>query len=731
MKHALWTACSLIALAAQPAFAQDAVGADDEVIVVTAQKREQLLIDVPQSVSVVSGATLERQQAVTFQDYAKLIPGLQLEQSNPGEARIVLRGINTGGVASTVSTYIDETPFGSSSGQNNGAILAGEFDTFDVSRIEVLRGPQGTLYGASSLGGVVKFVTNTPNTEALEGRVRGTIETTDGGDLSYMGQAMVNVPVSDKIAVRGSGFYRKYGGYVDSIGTAGSDVAENINGSKSYGGRVSALFKPSETFSVRLSAVLQDFDSEGGSVVDADPVTLKPLYGGRTQAQFVPEFTNVKYRLYNGTLNLDLGVAELLSSTSYAVQDVTLRDDLTTAYGAALGVPSDIGLAQMTNLTKWTQELRLQSPSSNTFEWLIGGYYTHEKGGIFQRIDLFTPGTLNVDPAMPQVADIFTTSTYEEYAAFANATVHIGPRFDLTLGGRYSHNEQYADQGGTGLLAPPALESRSSENVFTWSGAAKYKVSDNAAVYARVAKGFRPGGPNLLPPGVPAGTPLSYKSDSLISYEVGVKAQTADNSFSIDAAAFRIDWTDIQLFTVINGFGLNANGGKAKSEGFEFTTTLRPTRGFVVSFNGAYTKARLTNDTDPNVGGLAGDRLPFTPEFNWNVNADYSWKVGGETELFVGASLRSLSKQRANFDAGFEAGFGLDRPTIPAYTVIDLRAGADFGKFTLDIFARNLGNSHGITDVSTGGGLPVAPNGAITTGIVRPRTFGLTLGAKF
>jgi outer membrane receptor protein involved in Fe transport len=731
MKQALWITSSVIAMAAQPAFAQEVVEENGNSIVVTAQKREQELIDVPQSVSVVSGATLERQQAITFQDYAKLIPGLQLEQSNPGEARIVLRGINTGGVASTVSTYIDETPFGSSSGQNNGAILAGEFDTFDIARIEVLRGPQGTLYGASSLGGVVKFVTNLPGTDAFEGRVRGTVETTEGGDLSYMGQAMLNVPLSDKIAVRGSGFYRSYGGYVDSIGTGGSDVAENINGSKSYGGRISALFAPSETLSVRLSAVLQDFDSDGASVVDVDPATLAPLYGRLTQSQFVPEFTSVKYRLYNGTINLDLGAAELLSSTSYAIQDVTLRDDLTTAYGAALGVPSDIGMAQMTNLTKWTQELRLQSLAAGTFEWLIGGYYTHEKGGIFQRIDLFTPGTLTVDPAMPQVADIFTTSTYEEYAAFGNATVHIGPRFDITLGGRYSHNEQFADQGGTGLLAPPALASRSSEDVFTWSGSAKYKLSDHAAIYVRVAKGFRPGGPNLLPPGVPAGTPLAYKSDSLISYEIGVKAQTADDSFSIDAAAFRIDWTDIQLFTVINGFGLNANGGKAKSEGFEFTATLRPTRGFVVAFNGAYTRARLTTDTDPNVGGLAGDRLPFTPKFNWNVNVDYSWSLGGETEAFVGASLRSLSEQRANFDAGFGAAFGLDRPTVPAYEVVDLRAGVDFGRFTLDVFANNLADSRGMTDVSTGGGLPVAPNGAITTGIVRPRTFGITLGAGF
>src|SRR3546814_10860148 len=136
--------------------------------------------------------------------------------------------------------------------------------------------------------------------------------------------------------------------------------------------------------------------------------------------------------------------------------------------------------------------------------------------------------------------------------------------------------------------------------------------------------------------------------------------------FAIDAAAFHIDWTDIQLFTVINGFGLNANGGKAKGDGFEFTATLRPARGFVFSLNGAYTNARLKADTDPNVGGLSGDRLPFTPKFNWNANVDYSWGLGGDTEAYVGASLRSLSKQRANFDGGFGALYGVDRPTVPA-----------------------------------------------------------------
>lgn len=199
--------------------AGDEPGQSEDVIV-TAQKREQSLVDVAQSVTVVSGATLEVQQATNFQDYLKLVPGLQLDQSTPGAGRLILRGINTGGVASAVSTYVDETPFGSSTALANGAVLAGDFDTFDVARVEVLRGPQGTLYGASSLGGVIKFVTNAPSTTKLEARARASVEDTRGGALSYRGNAIVNLPLGDKVAVRVTGFYNKNGGWIDSIGTS-------------------------------------------------------------------------------------------------------------------------------------------------------------------------------------------------------------------------------------------------------------------------------------------------------------------------------------------------------------------------------------------------------------------------------------------------------------------------------------------------------------------------------
>ena len=702
-------------------------------IIVTAQKREQVLIDIPQSISVVGGATLERQQAVNFQDYLKLVPGLQLNQSTPGQGRLVLRGVNTGGVAATVAVYVDETPFGSSSGLVNGAILAGDFDTFDVARIEVLRGPQGTLYGASSLGGVLRFVTNEPRTDRVAARGRVTVEDVAGGDIGYAGTAMLNLPLSEKIAVRGSGYYRKLGGFIDSIGTAGSDVQDDINDSRSYGGRVSALLRPTETFALRVSAYLQNLATDASNIVESDPDTFETLYGRRSQSQFVPVFTNVAYRVYNATADLDLGAATLTSATSYGTLDQTFRSDLTPSFSPLLAPligPNELFQDQQTDVRKFTQELRLASAANDRFEWLLGGYFTRERGLILQDISAVSPGTLTPIAGLPLLANARLASVYKEYAGFANATVHFGERFDLTFGGRYSYNRQRAKQDADGILAGGATSfpvARSSEDVFTYSVAPKFKFSDNGAIYVRVAKGFRPGGPNVLPPGAPPGTPLTYESDSLISYEAGVKAETADGRFAIDASAFHLDWKDIQLFAVVNNFGLNVNGAGAESDGFEFTATARPMRGLSLSVNGSYTDARLTGDTDPIVGGLDGDRLPYTPKFSIGLNGDYEWTLAGDTTAYFGASLRALSKQSADFDFAFRSANGRQRK-VPAYEVIDLRAGVVFERFSLEAFVKNLGNSAGRT---SNGDVGDVPNGAIGTGVIRPRTIGLTLGAGF
>ncbi|MGH8178477.1 MAG: TonB-dependent receptor [Steroidobacter sp.] len=702
-------------------------------IIVTAQKRREALIDVPQSVTVVGGDVLERQQAANFQDYLKLVPGLQLSQNTPGVGRLVMRGVNTNGVASTVAVYVDETPFGSSSGLVNGAILAGDFDTFDMQRIEVLRGPQGTLYGASSLGGVLKFATNPPQTERFESRVRVGAETVEDGDVGYSGVGMVNIPLSESFALRGTGYYREQGGFVDSIGTAGSDVEEDINGAESYGGRLSALYSPSDAFSMRLTAILQKISSTASSTVDSDADTLEALYSTLSQSQFVPEFTDVDYRVYNGTLDFDVGFATLTSSTSYNELEQPFRADFTTQFSPLLEPffgPNEFLNEQVTKYDKLTQELRLASPSNDTFEWLVGAYYTEEKGDIIQHFVAVIPRSLTPIPGQPVLGDLSLSSEYEEIAGFASGTIHFGERFDLTLGGRYSENDQNASQNALGLLAGGEVSfprATSSEDVFTYSIAPKFKISEHASLYARAATGFRPGGPNVLPPGAPPDVPTIYDSDELTSYEVGLKIESADRAYSLDIAAFHIDWEDIQLLAVVNDFGVNINGGEATSDGVEFTATARLAEGFNASLNGAYTDAKLEDDTPPLSGGLKGDDLPFTPELSLGLNVDYEWSVGAESTAYVGGSLRYLSDQTGSYDLDFRTANGRQRE-ISSYEVIDLQAGIDFGRYSLELYAKNLNDSDGKTSV---GELGTVPNGAIGTGVIRPRTIGLTFGVGF
>ena len=376
------TLFSGFALCAAAAYSPLASAQDDtqvtlEEIVVTAQKRSQVLAEIPMSVTVLGGETIKRQQIFNFQDMVPLVPGLSIAGTSVGVNRITLRGLNTAGVASTIGIYLDEVPFGSSTGQANGAILSGDFDTFDMARVEVLRGPQGTLYGASSLGGVMKYVPNRPNTEKKEASLAGSVETVDEGDPGYDISGMVNLPVNDKFALRASAFHRSDDGFVDSIGnnpialpsTVPYDnytrVAENINKVDSTGGRLQALFKFNENVSFNLMALAQDIENQETSSVDADPQTLKPLYGTLAQSSYHPDINDIEYRLYSGTLDWDFGGASLLSVTSYStfLQDIqgdldpnfaALFTGVLPLFGLSTGEPLGAMLLQNTSTEKLT-----------------------------------------------------------------------------------------------------------------------------------------------------------------------------------------------------------------------------------------------------------------------------------------------------------------------------------------------------------------------------------------
>jgi len=739
--------------------------ADDnsQAIVVTAQKRAQVLLDVPSSVTVVGGDTLERQQAKSFQDYVSLVPGFSINGNTAGVTRITLRGANTGGVASTVAIFMDDVPFGSSTGLANGAILSGDFDPFDLNRIEVLRGPQGTLYGASSFGGVLRYITNAPKLNRFEARAQAGVEDTAHGGLGYNAAAVLNAPLGDKAAIRINGFYRKDHGYIDSIGNnpianfLGGDlgrtlVADDINDRKSFGGRASLLFNPSDAVSVRLTAFAQNLNSGASDIFEADPLTLKPLYGDYTQSRYQPEPTRIKYRVYNGTLDWDLGFANLFSSTAYStfsekletdasfIQDLAATISFLAAIGNPLVVdapvtrPLGLQLFQTTGTDKFTQEFRLSSPNNEHFEWLLGAFYTHEKSAIDPQNYFATEfGTDIIAPDVKQIAHIFLHSRYTEYAGFANATWHATPRFDLTVGGRLAHNKQRADLLIDSDLLGNAEGSNlhSSESVFTYSIAPRYELSKHASIYARVATGYRPGGPNVIPAGTPPGVPATYGADRLTNWEAGIKAEAPDRRlWSAEVAVYHIDWRNIQLFERINNTGINANGGKAKVDGLEASGALRPAPGLTLAANGAYTNGKLKDETPPDTGGHAGDPLPWVPKWSGAIHADYEFLVGNGIQGFIGASVDYIGKRTTEF--------GERRPDgslvkIPSYSEVDLRGGVDINRFRIEAFAHNLFDKRGITDAFAfpSDAPPSFPNGAAAVSIIRPRTIGLTITANF
>jgi len=743
-----------------PAPADDAskpVGFREEVVV-TAQKRTEAIADIPASVTVVPEQLLEQQRVDDFKDLLPLVPGLSLTETRPGSTRVTLRGVNTGGVASTIGIYFDDVPFGSSTGLANGSISAGDFDTFDVARVEVLRGPQGTLYGASSLGGVLKFVPNRPRADRFQARLLGSAETVDNGDPGYSVTGMANVPLGAKAAVRASGFYRSDSGFIDSIGNnpvpslatpgvnviGGTRVANGLNALDRFGGRLAVLVEPSKRFSVTVGAQIQDIDTDASSVVDADPRSLEPLNPTPVQSSYQKEFNDTKYRVYNGTVDGDLGPARLQSVTSYGTFETDFQSDLAIAtnltggpplsalvtqlFGNARTRPLSAVLPQTTSTDKFTQELRLVSAKSKAFDWLVGGYYTNEDSAIKQKITAVEAGTDDVATGIPILADVALDSTYEEIAGFANATWHATPRFDLALGGRLSHNKQVASQRSDGPLAggPAQFDDvKSSESPFTFSFAPRFEIGKSSSIYGRVATGFRPGGPNVLPPAAPASVPRTYDSDRLTSYEIGLKAggRPADK-FSLDLAGYYLDWEDIQLFLIVNNFGINGNGGTAASKGFEIAASAFPTSGLTLSVNAAYTDAKLTQDTSASVGGKDGDPLPYVPDWSFGLNADYEWTVKSRTRTYVGGSLGYTGERPVAFNN--RAADGSIR-RADSYVSLNLRAGAYHGRWSVELYGKNLTNDLGVTSIGTAGPLP---NGALGLSLTRPRTIGLSVGTR-
>ena len=693
-------------------------------LVVTANKREERSHDVPASVTALRASSLVETGAVKFDDYVARVPGLVVDNTSAGGGlnQISIRGVTTGGGGNpTVGVYIDDSPFGSSTLLGRGTILSPDLDPSDLQRIEVLRGPQGTLYGAGSMGGLIKFVTTDPDPTAASGRLQADASHVDGGGAGYGLRGAANLPLNEAVAVRISAFDRRDPGYIDDplLGV------QDVNEAHVYGGRLALGWRVNDAWTVTLSALTQQLRQDGNSIMDFD-LAGQPVFGDLEQGRaFGTGRTEASYAMYNLRIQGDLGWAELVSATSYSRVTSDVNTDATPIFGpivtAFFGIPN-AGAAIETDseLDKFSQELRLVSPDGGRFSWQVGAFYTHEDALVVQSVPVFdaTTGQPTVPP-LPHLIDAVIPSTFRELAVFGDVTYRFSPRFDVTAGLRYSHNDQSGSQTLGGLLLGPAvtLPMESDDSSVTWLVTPRFKISDEVMAYVRVASGYRPGGPNTAVPGVSP----SFQPDEVVNYEAGLKADLFDRRLSLELAAFYIDWTDIQL-NLISPLGISYldNAGAASIHGVEGAMAWRPIDGLQVNANFAYTDAVLGEDLPGPAIGFEGDALPSIPHWAAQVSADYEFPLSGPWSGTVGASYRYVGDREGDFSRNP----AVPRYQLPAYDVIDLRVGVRRDRATLQLYVKNVGDTRGqVTPFNAGALQEVA--------IIQPRTFGVSLSTEF
>lgn len=692
-----------------------------DVVIVTANKRSQPLSDVPEAVTSIGGTELRRTQARRFEDYLTKVPGLNFVSSGEGTTQLFIRGITAGAaqLSSTVAVYVDDTPYGSSTVYAGGATSVPDLDPSDIDHIEVLKGPQGTLYGADALGGVLKFVTTQPNMQILSGHMEMGGGTVDGGGNGYNASGAANIPlVAGELAVRLSGFYRQDPGFIDDPGRSQTDV----NRALVYGGRFALGWSPADGVKVSLTALAQNTRARNPSAEDVTVPSLAPLAGEREQSRLFDSPKDYAYRLYSAHVDMDLGYASLISVTSYSTFSLRRVDEF-LAYEHYFGVP--FRAEQPVDQARLTQELRLQSTAAEPLEWRVGAFFSHEHSQQRQYIDSLTPGTLQ--PTGAVVADVAVPDRYTEIAGFGDLTYHVNDRFDVTVGARYSHNDQHLEESGMLQGMSFSAARSTSDNSATWLFNPRYKLPAGWMVYARAASAYRPGGPTTVIPvvSVPKAT---YDPDHLIDYETGVKGSWLNRRLSFEADLFYIDWRKIQLNESVSGLSYIANGGKARSRGFEASLSYLPLPGLMLVVGAAHTDAALSQDA-PGVGGRDGDPLAAVPKWTASLDASYEWRLSPVWSAFVGGSLRYVGNRLSDFAVEADTLLPAERYSLGSYTVSDVRSGFARDAWRATLYVKNVGDERGILLIAPE--TPFANASPYVASIIQPRTFGVDLSMQF
>jgi iron complex outermembrane receptor protein len=719
-----------------------------EEIVVTAEKRNVDIQLVPVSVTAVSGDTLQALGATQLADYAQYVPGMIVATGgSPGQVSVSLRGIGGFGPGSTTGFYIDDSPVGSSANFAEANQFALDLMPYDLDRLEVLRGPQGTLYGAGAMGGLLKYVLKPADPSSFGAQAGFELNTTDhAGDVGYGVRSAVNLPlIANQLALRVSGYDQFSPGYVDNVRLNQKDV----NDVRQTGGRVALTWLPSDTLKVNLNAMWSRIDSNDDNDVtlgnlqthqDSDGVqfyTATPLFGslGASHAYVQPFVKDLS--LYSATIDWDLGYMTAVSASSFEHSFSNQIEDLTQIYGVypeLFGLPMGVSeLDTKLGLDKITQEFRLVSPAGRRVEWLAGLFYTHEKSANSQ---LATVQDANYQPITGPYAAIFNPffvfaslpTTYSEYAAFGNLTFNITDKWDLTGGLREAHNNQHFTQFIQGVVEGPAAvttTASSDQSVFTWSASSRYRFTEQTMAYVRLATGYRPGGPNDVIP--LSGAKPTVNSDTLKNYEVGLKSTLFDNRVVIDAAVYDIQWKGIQLGAETSSdVGYLANAGDAYSRGVEFDVSYMPIKGLRFGLTGAYNKSRVTTLIQGAPNFLLDTQLAGIPVYGAGLTSDYNWHLNDSWQANLGAGVHYSGEYWVS--APIAQGITTQNP---AFTTADLHGGVSNARWNYHFYVRNLANR-----LVYQTGVPVANPLSGTAGSIeaiplQPRTLGIAVDVKF
>jgi len=785
-RHALLAATALAASIALPAIASAQQSNDTvEELIVTATKRDATILDVPFSINAQTQADIQRSGAVTLEDLSRNVASLTIQNLGPGQSQVSVRGVSAGqvvrdqpGVKEQVGVYLDESVISLS-------LFTPDVDLFDLNRVETLRGPQGTLFGSGSVGGTIRYITNQPKLDIHEGTVEANLNTLKGGDVGGYVKGAVNLPLSDKAALRVVGYATEYAGFVDALGEGGTRK-NNVNDGYRRGGRVSLLIEPTENISITPRLVYQKIHAGGFNRQEAFNLFANPFtttrpaitMGEREQYLLLDESFGDKTFLGDLTASFGFDGVELTSVTSYIDRKIDVNRDASALSGsvsvdlgfpdAAVTLPSK--LVDTTDLEQFTQEVRLGSDSDSPFQWVVGAFYSKVDRVYNQRLptpgyDAFTDATLGAGASAAVANGFPANSPYnaslpydiKQKAVFGEASYEFN-KLTVTAGGRYYDFEEERRFTSGGLFANGDDQvDKTSSDGFTPRVLVSYKANPDLTFNAQASKGFRLGGVND-PLNIPLCTPQdaaifggfqSYDDETLWNYEGGVKSRFGRVTFN--GAVFYTDIKNLQ--TTLDAGSCSSrvvfNVPKAHTKGIEGELSARLAPGFDLSVSGSLLEAEfdstVRDGTGAVLGGIEeGNRLPSVPKFQISVSATYTRTLTDTMDGYITASFQHVgnrytqaSDQEDNprsFVSGlpFGGASGNDATVLdlqlPSYEIINLSAGLQMDNgLDLIAYVNNIADENALLsfDRERGG------RARLGYSIGQPRTAGVTIRKSF